>query len=150
MMSLSFGFHCGSSTNCLPQSRHLWFCFPLRVVPFFIMSSDPQVGQLRSSFIQSFLCRDRRSIILFFSALYKKALPIKEIPGLVSKSAILELGWRQSKLREYFKHLRKRTSLLLAGTAVRVWDWQSPRNSVRWCGEILVGRASCEKGQFLL
>jgi hypothetical protein len=39
------------------------------------MSSDPQVGQLRSSFIQSFLCRDRRSIILFFSALYKKALP---------------------------------------------------------------------------
>ena len=75
MISLSFGFHCGSSTNCLPQSRHLWFCFPLRVVPFFIMSSDPQVGQLRSSFIQSFLCRDRRSIVLFFSALYKKALP---------------------------------------------------------------------------
>jgi len=70
--------------------------------------------------------------------------------GLVSQSAILELESSQSKLREYFKLLRKRTIILLAGTAVRVWDGQSPRNSVWWWGEILVGRTSWEKGQCLL
>jgi hypothetical protein len=37
----------GFSTNCRPHSRHLWFCFPRRVIPFFITSSEPQVGQIR-------------------------------------------------------------------------------------------------------
>ena len=29
--------------------------FPLRVLPFFMMSSEPHVGQLKSNFIPSFL-----------------------------------------------------------------------------------------------
>jgi hypothetical protein len=37
----------GFSTNCRPHSRHLWFCFPRRVIPFSLTSSEPQVGQIR-------------------------------------------------------------------------------------------------------
>jgi hypothetical protein len=36
---------CASSTNCLPQTLHLWLCLPLWMWPFLTVCSDVQRGQ---------------------------------------------------------------------------------------------------------
>jgi hypothetical protein len=35
----------GSSTNCLPHSRHLKFCLPLWILPFLTVWVESQAGQ---------------------------------------------------------------------------------------------------------